>query len=433
MAHPATSKIELKSRTLPVLVGIIFIFQLFDAYKSWMILLVGLGGVWLLAYLWALSLAKGLHITREIRSQWAKVGDIMLERIYLKNDGWADALWVRVKDHSDLPGYEGDKITNVEGHSIKTWMMRNNCSLRGVYTFGPTSWETGDPFGLYKVSGHLSTSNSVVVFPPVVSLPSISIAAGERVGEGRSQNNAMERTVSSASIREFVPGDDFHSIHWPQSARRDDLFVRVFDSTHSSDWWIILDMDSAAHVGIGEKSTEEHAVVLAASLADRGRKMGRSVGLVAHGQKIAWLPPKFGPAQHWEIMRSLAMLKPGSESLASALARTRSALSQRTSVIVITPSVDHDWLQSLVGMLRRGIAVTVLLLNPKLVGGEGDASLIKSTLAAWGATYYQITPDVVAMPEYYVEQEFSRAITSLGVGTDEVAHLDNIRRRNLAK
>jgi uncharacterized protein (DUF58 family) len=414
MDRPDTSKIELKSRTLPVLVGIIFTFQLFGAYKGWMILLVGLGGAWLLAYLWARSLANGLSITREKRYPWAKVGDIMLERFYLTNEGWAEALWVAVKDHSDLPGYDGDKITNVEGHSIKTWMIRNHCSLRGLYTFGPTSLETGDPFGIYRVNLHLSTTNSVVVLPPVVSLPSISIAAGERAGEGRSENTTLERTVSSASIREFVPGDNFRSIHWPQSARRDDLYVRVFDGTFSSDWWIILDMDKEAHFGRGENSTEEHSVVLAASLADRGRNMGRSIGLVAHGQKIAWLPPNFGPSQHWEIMRTLALLKPGPDSLASVLARTQPALSQRTSVVVITPSVDGIWLESLIGMMRRGIAVTVMLLDPVSFGGRGDTRQTEETLAAWGARYYRVTPDLVDLTGFAPDQkELHTIFTSL--------------------
>ena len=379
-----------------------------------MILLIGLGGAWLLGYLWARSLANGLTITREKRFPWAKVGDLMLERFYLANNGWAEALWIVVKDHSNLPGYEGDKVTNIGGVTIKSWLKRNYCNLRGLYTFGPTSIHTGDPFGIYRVEVTVPITTNILVLPPVVSLPNINIAAGEREGEGSAQQYALERTVSSASIREYVQGDSLKSIHWPQSAKRDDLLVRVFDSSHSSDWWIVLDMDIKAHFGEKEFSTEEHSVLLASSLVDRGRRMGRSVGLVAHGEQVTWLPPNFGSSQYWEIMRSLALAKPGDDSLASVLSRTQPSLGQRTSIVVITPSVDGRWLESLVGMMRRGIAVTVLLLDPVAFGGEGDAGPTMATLAAWGATYYRVTPDLISIPEFLPDQqELKTTLTEL--------------------
>ena len=426
MDQPVTSKIELKSRSLPALVGVIFVFQLFGAYKGWMILLVGLGGAWLLSYLWARSLANGFSITREKRYPWTKVGDEMLERFYLSNEGWAEALWVVVKDHSNLPGYQGDKVTNIGGHTIKSWLKRNYCNLRGLYTFGPTSIHTGDPFGIYDVTITVATTSTVLVLPPIISLPTINIAAGEREGEGRVQQYALERSVSSASIREYVHGDSLRSIHWPQSARRDELLVRVFDSTHSSDWWIILDMDEKVHFGEKESSTEEHSVLLASSLADRGRRLGRSVGLVADGEHVVWLPPNFGSSHHWEIMRSLALVKPGPDSLASVLARTQPALSQRTSVVVITPSVDGNWLDSLIGMMRRGIVVTVILLDPESFGGEGDAGLTLSSLASFGAAHYRITPDLIDIPEFLPDQEELRTtITALKDDFDIRSHARN--------
>lgn len=414
MVQSPDVKIELKSRLFPALAVVFFLFQIFDPYKGWMALLIGVGGAWLLAFLWVRSLAAGLRFEREYRYGWAKVGDLMVERFYLSNKGWAEALYVVVEDHSSLPGYQGDKVTSVAGRSVKSWVKRNYCNLRGLYTFGPTSLHSGDPFGIYRVSIEFPQSESVLVLPPVVTLPSISIAPGERVGEGRVQTFALERSVSSASLREYVPGDNLRAIHWAQSARRDDLFVRVFDSTHSSDWWIILDLDRDAHIGVGESSTEEHAVILAASLANRGWKMGRSVGLVAQGERNAWLPPKFGAAQYWEIMRSLALASPNSERLSRVLARTQAALAQRTSVILITPAVDGEWLDALVAMMRRGIAITVLLLDRPAFGGEGDPNKALATLAAWGAKSYLVSPDVITMPDFRIDQEeLATPITSL--------------------
>lgn len=423
---------KLKARSLPVLVGILLLLQLIMPYEGWLILIVGLGGAWLLSFLWARSLKKSLRISRELRFSSAKVGDQILERFKLANPGWAEALWVTVKDHSNLPGYEGDKVTRVGNRAGKSWLKRNYCNTRGLYTFGPTTLSTGDPFGIYEVEVHSLASNNVLVLPPVVALPIIDIVSGERVGGGRQHAFSVERSVSSASIREYVPGDNPRSIHWSQSARRDELFVRIFDSKHSSDWWIILDMFEDVQEGKGETSTEEHGIVLAASLADRGWKFNRSVGLVAQGKGLTWLPPSLGQGQKWELMRSLALLKLGNSPLSEVLARTQSSLSQRTSVVLITSDVEGEWLDSLVSLIRRGISITALILDPVTFGGKKDASETLAKLSRLGVSNFRITPDLVAFPEFQKPQEeVSTATTALDKITLSGNHYGNGRWKEL--
>lgn len=387
------------------MVGILILLQVLIPYEGWVILIAGLGGAWLLSYFWARSLLRSLAISRELRYSWAKVGDQMLERFMLTNTGWSEALWVTVEDYSTLPGYEGDKVTRVGNKSLKTWLKRNYCNSRGLYTFGPTTLSSGDPFGIYNVEVKSLATSSVLVLPPVVSLPAIDIASGERVGGGRQHGFSLERSVSSASIREFVPGDNPRAIHWAQTARRDELVVRIFDSTHSSDWWIMLDMFEDVMEGEGQKSTEEHGVVLAASLAERGWQYGRSVGMVAQGESLTWLPPSLGLGQKWEVMRALALIKPGQEPLSELLARTQPSLGQRTSIVLITSDVGGKWVESIVSLLRRGISITVLLLDPKTFGGTRDASETLAKLTRWGVSNYRITSDMVAFPEFQKPQE----------------------------
>jgi hypothetical protein len=93
---PLNTKRELKlnTRTLPILIGLLVALQLAVPYHGWMMLLVGLGGAWLIAFLWARSLARGLRLTRELRFGWAQVGDRLEERFTLINESWTPALWI---------------------------------------------------------------------------------------------------------------------------------------------------------------------------------------------------------------------------------------------------------------------------------------------------------------------------------------------------
>ena len=279
MAPKANVRVRRKVRYLPFLLGLLFLLQLILPHKSWVILLVGLGGAWLIGNRWAYSLAKGLELRRERRFGWAQVGDQLQERFTLTNQGWAPAFWVAVIDHSTLPGYKASKVRSVGGRALVHWFADGLCHRRGLFTLGPTSIETGDPFGFYQVKLEYPAVSTMMVMPPIVNLPAIDIASAARAGEGRLiAERTPDQSVNAAGVREYAQGDSLHRIHWPTSIRRDDLFVRIFDRTPASDWWIFLDMNQNVQIGEGQEATEEHAVVLAASLASQGLEGGTAVG-----------------------------------------------------------------------------------------------------------------------------------------------------------
>jgi uncharacterized protein (DUF58 family) len=314
---------------------------------------------------------------------------------------------VTILDYSNFPGYQVNTARYIEGQSVKRWVKGSVCYSRGYYNFGPTELETGDPFGIFSVNVHYPEMRSMLVTPPVIPLPSIEIATGDRVGEGSPKAYVSEPTVTVAGVREYVPGDNLHAIHWLTSARRDDLYVRIFDQTPSSDWWIFLDMYRDVQIGEGQSATEEYAVILAASVANRGLQSGRAVGLIAQGDERVWLPPQHGNGQRWEILHSLATVQRGDSPLSDMLANTQRALGRSTSAIIITPSINPDWINALVVLMQRDISLTVLLLDPSSFGGSGDYDSIANKLTSWGVNFYQITPDIYELPvihDYYVWQ-----------------------------
>ena len=84
---PAKRSITLRSRLVPALALLLLGAQAFFPNKGWMILLSGLGGAWLLSYLWARLLKSGLKLERDMRFGWFQVGDQIQERITVTNYG----------------------------------------------------------------------------------------------------------------------------------------------------------------------------------------------------------------------------------------------------------------------------------------------------------------------------------------------------------
>jgi uncharacterized protein (DUF58 family) len=334
-----------------------------------------------------------------MRYGWAQVGDRLQERFTLGNRGWAPTSWVAILDHSNLPGYCISSVRGIGERAVMHWFEDGICNRRGLYTLGPTSLQSGDPFGFYAVNVEYPAMVTMMVMPPVVHLPSIDVAPAGRAGEGRHRSKALEHAVSADGVREYMPGDSLRAIHWPTTARRDEPFVRTFHSTPSSDWWIFLDMDWRVQAGEGQTATAEHGVILAASLADRGLRRGKAVGLAMHGEDLVWLPPRLGADQRWQILRALALVNTGEHSLAKLLASTQSALKQRCGLVIITPNVEGLWLDSVALLMRRGVVPTVLLLDRASFGGEGDSSRTVASLEAMDVMHYLVTPDLLDRPE----------------------------------
>jgi uncharacterized protein (DUF58 family) len=292
-----------------------------------------------------------------------QVGDALEERFTLKNAGWLPATWVEIEDHSSLPGYDASLATGVDGLGTNQWRKKGTCSRRGLYQFGPTRLHTSDPFGNFSVTITDPAKATLMVMPPVVPLPPLEIIPGGYSGEGRPIPDAPERTVDASSVREYVPGDSMRLVHWKTTARQAKLFVRLFDGTPASDWWILLDLQAESQVGSGGDSTEEHGIILAASLADRGLRAHRGVGLVVNGKTLDWLPPRTGSGQRWEILRRLALASPGKTSLGEVLEHARPNLGRNASLLIITATSSSDWFKTLPPLQRCGITPTILLLD----------------------------------------------------------------------
>ena len=393
-------RIRLKNIVLPVVVIGLIIIQFYSSDRAWDILLVAFGGEFLLSAVWAFSLLWGLAFKREPQQGWAQVGDRFIEQFTITRKSPFPVLAATILDHSDFPGHNSNAAWPVIGDSERVWFMDNVFYKRGLYTLGPTEIRVADPFGVFEVTFQHSHTREILITPPIITLQQIDIASGDWHGDSGARSRSFERTVTAASVRQYTTGDSLFSIHWLTSARLDDYFVRKFDRQPSSDWWILLDMDRFVQLGEGLEATEEYAALLAASIADRGLKENRAVGIIAEGRKKLWLPPKTGSGQTAEILHSLALLEQGTTPLKDLLSQTQRYLGRKSSAIIITPSADPAWLGALAALKQRGVSTTVLLLDRADFGAARSSSPVLSQLSTWGIRCYLIGRNIYTQPEF---------------------------------
>jgi uncharacterized protein (DUF58 family) len=264
--------------------------------------------------------------------------------------------------------------------------------------------------GFFQVTLDYPESRSVLVYPPIVHLPTLRLPRGAATGAGRTSRHALELTTNAAGVRAYAPGDSINRIHWRKTAHVETLMVKTFDLEPSGDLWIVLDLDAAVQAGENEESTEEYGVILAASLSSRTLREHRAVGLVAYGSTPAQdgqepepLPtlvlPQKGTAHQWRVLQALATVRAGGHwPLARVLAEMDGNLGRGTTLAVITPSCDPSWVAGLLAPMRRGVAPTVVLLDPVSFGGDGDAGALTDLLADLGVPSHRIVQGTPFLP-----------------------------------
>jgi uncharacterized protein (DUF58 family) len=386
--HPENTVREaerhLNTRLLPIWVGVFAILYGLTGYRGWLVFCLGGAGAWLLAALWVRVLEHSLTIERKMHLAWATVGDSLHEQLKVVNSGWLPAIWVEITDASATLASPLRLVSDVASHASRTRHPSHLCRRRGLYTLGPTRLRTGDPFGIYTLTLHDWHSSTILVTPPLLPLRQLRIVPGGWAGDQSRRRGALARDISDAGIRSYVPGDSLKRIHWHASARHDTLIVRQLEAATSGDWWIFVDLDAAAQAGTDQDSTLELCIVLAASLATRGLKERRRVGLALAGPQLVWLEPRADLAHRWRILRALSMAEAGGRSLANLIAMERPA--QTATLVAITPTSDPAWVAA-VGRHHRDGNVMALLVDPKPFGGAANQDQVAAALAQSGIPY----------------------------------------------
>lgn len=391
-----TVKRELNVKSLPALVALFGILYTLTGFRGWLVFFIGTLGLWLLAALWTYSLEHSLSIERRIHLAWAMVGDSVPEELMVVNKSRLPALWVEIMDEAETLDTPIRLVSDVESNASRRRHPVHLFKRRGYYTLGPTRLRTSDPFGIYTLTLHDRHSSSILVMPPQLPLTQLKLAPSGLAGDRQRRRGALEREISEAGVRDYLPGDSLRRIHWRASAHNNSLIVRRLEAAASDDWRIFLDLDSAVQAGTGQDSTLELAIVLAASLAMRGWKERRRVGLALVGPELVWLEPRSDPAHRWRTLRALAMAKAGHRSLAelmSLASPTRTATS-----IVITPTTDPSWIAAS-RPSHSGSSTMALLVDPNEFGRTTDQGKLVSALARNGIS-------LTRMPRSLLEQAY---------------------------
>jgi uncharacterized protein (DUF58 family) len=359
-----------------------------------------LGGLLIISLLWSWSAVRWIGINRRTRARRAQVGRNLDEVFTVQNRAFVPKLWLEVRDESDLPGHRASHVVPALGPKASyRWYVETPCLVRGEFRLGPLTIMSGDPFGLFLSPRKLNATSSVIVYPATVPVTKVELPMGVLSGGDAERRRAQFVTTNAAGVREYVYGDSFNRIHWASSARKDRLMVKEFEIDPMADVWMFVDFSRASLVealsiqrvnGDGAviptttgipPSTEEYAVVIAASLAQHFVELERALGFVAYVPHREVYQPERGNRQLLRILETLAIARSRSVySLAQTLTLETPYLTRGTTLVIVTASLDPAWIAEAQTLSRRGIRPMCILLDPASFGAQVRSDTTRSML-----------------------------------------------------
>jgi len=229
---------------------------------------------------------------------------------------------------------------------------------RGLVHIGPLDVVVGDPFGLTSLATVAAPAVALTVYPHVDQIDPLPYTTGHDPLAGAKQPNSLGRTGEDFyALRPYVVGDDLRRIHWPSSARHDELLVRQNELPWQGRTTILLDVRKAAHSG----DSLEVAVSAAASIVAATARRHDLIRLMT----TAGSDSDFAPgSDHVEaIMEHLAVV-PAAPT--GSLRRSIEMLSHRSTggaLVVIVAEVPSDDLRAAVHLRSRYGSLTIVHID----------------------------------------------------------------------
>ena len=355
-------------------------FDFFFRFLYVLLLVSGIGFVWA----WLNLRGIDLRVTRDANR--GQVGGYLAGQVSIVNHTRMPKSWLEVAEATGPSADSSGRGLALVREQVRSWRISTYLAKRGVYRSGIVKLVSQDPFGLFRLRRDFIDPHPYTVFPAVEALPDLDARFAGLPSDSRATKHWEQITTDVSSIRSYVEGDSMRRIHWPYTARMNELMVKEFDMGLSAEAWVLLDMHHLSHYGIEQddvNNTEELAVTVAASIVGRLMDQSMPVGLAVNGDREHIFRPDSSPEQRGRLMETLSEVRAyGQITLQEFIYGLRSHLNQFNALTLVTASVEPQWIASLTHLRRQGVEVSVVLVDRSSFGSPTNMSVPLEALSA---------------------------------------------------
>ncbi|MDD5329344.1 MAG: DUF58 domain-containing protein [Sulfuricella sp.] len=342
---------------------------------------------------WPHWLVKRLSVTRT-GPERASEGDTITFQVVAENQGRLPRFMVELVDRLPFVG-AGDGaarpeiqtlgvVAYIPGGGQRRFEISLPCEKRGFYRLGPVGLASSFPLGLAEARQSRNDGvRTLTIYPdvfPIVALP--LHGAPSQIHRGAQLLPEGAGAAEFSGLREYRRGDNPRHIHWPTTARRNELMVREFEPLASASLYLALDLSADSNIGQGRHATLEYAVRIAASIAKYACTSRTPVRLAGQGARFLHLPSGTGDPHYRGILDELAVVDAdGTSPYAGLLEKIALECLPGETVVAFLAEPESrslDTLRALTLLRARGAHLFVIDFDRKSFRPSGPVAQRKS-------------------------------------------------------
>ena len=309
-----------------------------------------------IAQVFALALVRArrsqLEVNRRLGSATVHDGDTTSVTLLIENQSKRAIGNISIEDDVNQLGVASFEVARLRKGESTTATYRVTCRPRGVYRVGPTMVSISDPLGLAETRGPIGPVDRIVVYPALEELTGFPIVRGQDPAMQASRPEHSRRGGEDFyTLREYQRGDDLRRVHWPSSAKTDELMIRQLETPWQSRALVLLDVRDGSYES---REAFEKAVSGAATIVTHLVGSGFDADLWA-GDADPIDASRYGSA-----MERLALVQPDSAIDIQAVATRIRQKGGGGALVIITGVADRSLL-SVQRLLSRDYPTTVLM------------------------------------------------------------------------
>jgi uncharacterized protein (DUF58 family) len=352
-------------------IGLIAV-AVFSRVEGYFFVLYGLGGVFLVSWIWLTMNLRGLSVSRK-HDDHAYFGQKISLQLEFHNRSFWPILWLRIDEHLPIelssPNFFRSIVSLAPRERIRL-SYQLHCRKRGYYSIGPLEILSGGFWGIFEGTKHHISSQRLVVYPRIVPITHLSVPSQTPIGSLQSPNRLIEDPSRLFGVRPYISGDSLRKIDWKTTASTNSLQVKRFQSSISLDAHLFLNLNQQDYEGRGIFSATELGITIAASLAVHLSQQRQSVGLtvlaedpLVEKEDFFNIPMGKGNAHLMQLLELLARVQRSRTSIPfdRSLPGVSSGLPWGTIAFVITPIAGGELFEGLLALRRRGIQPVLIL------------------------------------------------------------------------
>jgi uncharacterized protein (DUF58 family) len=179
---------------------------------------------------------------------------------------------------------------------------------RGEYAFGRINLFVATPLGLLERRMQQGEEDKVPVYPSILQMKQLELRALDRIAQhpGIKKIRRIGHSYEFEQIKNYVRGDDYRSINWKASSRRNTLMVNQYEDERAQQIYSVIDKSRVMRMPFEGLSLMDYAINASLALSNIALQKYDRAGLITFSDKIgAALKSDSKPTQLHKILLAL--------------------------------------------------------------------------------------------------------------------------------